>query len=157
MKDRITELYGCKKVLGPYMGSDGRRRCVLYFGEGKTTSRAYARLVIEASLGRKLLSSEHVDHIDGNKKNDAIENLQVLSDQAHRAKTSLEQSLKQCQKVSMACPVCGEDFKVSRWRLSVTEVPCCSRTCARAFKWRNQYTVGGMLAEGGGVEPPRRC
>lgn len=157
MKEKIIDLYGCKNVLGPYMESDGRRRCVLYFGVGKTTSKAYARLLIEASLGRKLLDGEQVDHIDGNRKNDSPENLQVLSYQEHKAKSALEQSIKQSRKVLMECPVCGDDFKVSRWRLKVTEVPCCSRKCAKTFKWRNQYTAGGMLAEGGGVEPPRRC
>jgi hypothetical protein len=34
-------------------------------------------------LGRKLLRSEHVHHKDGNKKNNAVENLEVLSREDH--------------------------------------------------------------------------
>ena len=36
------------------------------------------RLVMEAHLGRKLSQSEHVHHKDGNKRNNAIDNLEIL-------------------------------------------------------------------------------
>ena len=41
------------------------------------------RLVMMRYLGRKLLSNEWVHHIDGNRKNNTIENLQVVSPREH--------------------------------------------------------------------------
>ena len=156
MQAEIAALYGCKYVYGPYQGLDKRRRCVLHFQGNKTISKAYARLVMEAALGRKLNSGEHVDHIDGDKSNDALWNLQVLSDQDHRIKTAMESSARQCQKLTLACPICGADFKASRYRAKRTDAVCCSKPCARRFKWRNGVSSGRFVAEGGGVEPPRR-
>ena len=50
MIDTIKKLYGCINVLGPYVGDDGRKRCVLYFADKSTSSRAYAKLLLEANL-----------------------------------------------------------------------------------------------------------
>jgi hypothetical protein len=156
MRDQITKLYGCRAVYGPYPSKDGRRRCVLYFGGGRTASKAYARLLIEADLGRLLRLDEHVDHIDGNRANDARANLQVLDVSAHRTKSATEQSARRCRKATIFCPVCLTAFKAANWRLERTTAPCCSLVCARKLKWGNQHGSGGMMAEGGGVEPPRR-
>jgi len=41
------------------------------------------RLVMEQYLNRKLLQKEHIHHIDGNKLNNNIENLIILSPQEH--------------------------------------------------------------------------
>lgn len=50
--------------------------------------RGYAyehRLVAEGKIGRRLLPSEVVHHIDGNKQNNEPDNLAVLSREEHRA------------------------------------------------------------------------
>lgn len=41
------------------------------------------RVIMEKYLGRKLLSNEVVHHIDGNKRNNSIGNLQVLNRAEH--------------------------------------------------------------------------
>lgn len=41
------------------------------------------RLVVEQAIGRKLLSTEIVHHKDGNKLNNAIENLEIMSRSEH--------------------------------------------------------------------------
>jgi len=47
------------------------------------------RLVIEKHIGRYLLPSEQVHHIDGDKTNNELSNLQLLSPVDHRMKTLL--------------------------------------------------------------------
>src|ERR1700690_1864168 len=42
------------------------------------------RWVMEQYLGRKLMSNEHVHHIDGNSRNNLIQNLVVLSNSEHQ-------------------------------------------------------------------------
>lgn len=66
--------------------------------EQKTTPRRYKTIVVDGKqvrehrwvmeqyLGRKLETWEHVHHIDGNHLNNAIENLEVLSNADHQRK-----------------------------------------------------------------------
>ena len=42
------------------------------------------RLVMEKHLGRKLSTSEHVHHIDGNVRNNDISNLELVTNSTHR-------------------------------------------------------------------------
>lgn len=139
MFDRITELYGCLKVYGPYQGKDGRRRCVLRFPCGRTTSKAYSRLLVEAELGRILSDDEEVDHADGDNTNDDPNNLQVLSRPDHRKKSGVENSKRTNTRVEVLCPECGRAFMARRYRLKLTASPCCSRRCASRFSGANQY------------------
>lgn len=41
------------------------------------------RLIMENHLGRKLNTNEHVHHINGNPKDNRIENLEILSNVEH--------------------------------------------------------------------------
>lgn len=54
-----------------------------YIRDSKT-DRYVHRIVMEKHLGRELLSSEHIHHIDGNPKNNLIENLLLVSNSQHR-------------------------------------------------------------------------
>jgi len=49
----------------------------------KFLGRHYHRYLIEQSLGRKLQSDEVVHHIDGNKQNNSLDNLKVMSRSEH--------------------------------------------------------------------------
>ena len=50
------------------------------------TTMALARYKMAVELGRLLTEQEQVDHIDNDKTNDAIENLQLLSPEDNRQK-----------------------------------------------------------------------
>ncbi len=58
---------------------EGRRYVVLVREDQTKTCTAYARYLMAVKIGRRLLNTEQVDHIDEDKSNDSIENLQILS------------------------------------------------------------------------------
>lgn len=62
---------------------DGRKAITMYkwLGDGKKKMERmlYSRYLMSVKLGRRLLPSETVDHIDDDKANDSIDNLQILS------------------------------------------------------------------------------
>lgn len=65
---------------------EGRKTIALVEYGGKRTSTAYARYLLACHLGRFLKREEHVDHIDNDKSNDEIGNLQLLSPEENRSK-----------------------------------------------------------------------
>lgn len=68
------------RVLGPYLRTDGRKHLVLTANNSrKKRTLSYSKALLEVSLGRQLVGNETTDHVDGDKTNDAVTNLQVLS------------------------------------------------------------------------------
>lgn len=96
---------------------------VVLVGKGHplADTRGYAyehRLVAEQKIGRPLLPGEQVHHIDGNRQNNAQENLEVLTAAQHRcehrasSKYGLRAPGEPNPEVSCACG-CGS--KISRY------------------------------------------
>jgi hypothetical protein len=83
-------------------------------------------------LNRKLLKWEHVDHIDEDKTNDHISNLQILS-QSENNKKSLKSRGKEKKYVKLYCVVCGTGFKrtmrLHRMRMKEGNLPTCNKSC----------------------------
>jgi len=67
----------------------------------------YHRIVMENHLGRHLNSNEVVHHKDGNKKNNSVDNLEVLSSSEH---SKLHGSMVGRRSVRLKCPQCGKEF-----------------------------------------------
>ena len=65
------------------------------------------RVLMENKLGRLLLSTEIVHHIDGNKKNNSIENLEVMASKEHNRQHTSSRGKKMCL---LKCPECNELF-----------------------------------------------
>ena len=58
------------------------------------------RLVMEEKLGRRLSRAETIHHKDGNRLNNSIDNLELISNREHVFRHRRE-------RIAKACPVCG--------------------------------------------------
>jgi predicted RNA-binding Zn-ribbon protein involved in translation (DUF1610 family) len=118
------------KVYGPYLDrQQGRRIVILAYDDGTRKTTAYARWLMEQHLGRTLDEDEEVDHIDEDKLNDTLSNLQVLPKADHRVKSGTR------TYVEFVCPACGTTAsklasKIRHNRKQGKAGPFCSRSCA---------------------------
>lgn len=113
--------------------SEGRKTITLYNSHKNRSSTQYARYLLSVSLKRYLTKEEQVDHIDNDKTNDNINNLQILS-----LKENVSKSNKK-PDVYLICPVCYITFKRTlkqlrgqKHKLKDNKV-CCSRTCGGKY------------------------
>ena len=83
----------------------------------------YARYIWEDAYG-KILDGLEIDHINGDKTDDRIENLQVIS-----KRYNIQKSHTPKRMVLMTCPICGCQFLFEERNLSTKPNPCCSRKC----------------------------
>src|SRR5687767_8198058 len=92
------------EIYGPYVSEkDGRKRITIYEDDGTTHSMQYCKYLMECKLGRKLTKDETVDHIDDDKTNDDINNLQILS----RADNTAKENRRRAKQRKLICTTCG--------------------------------------------------
>lgn len=110
------------------------------------TNELVHRQVVEASLGRKLLKTEHVHHINGDTHDNRLENLMVLSPQEHNILH------KQKYPRIKTCVICGKEYAPSGSKRKTSKV--CSPECKIALDKANaakrarpisQFDLGGKL------------
>jgi hypothetical protein len=105
-------------------------------GHPNATDNGYVlehRIIMENGIGRLLLDSEIVHHIDGNKKNNVIENLEITSASEH---STLHGKYNIKKMVELKCPWCKNLFiteKRKSFLAKKTEYTCCSRGCRGSF------------------------
>lgn len=123
-------------VYGPYYrDTDDRQHVVLYDGRARITV-SYPKYLVELHLGRLLAAHETVHHKDGDVRNNAVENLEVI-DRATHAK--LHSPAIYVDKLFI-CPVCDKEFILNglqqtrlnseRKRGKCKTGPFCSRRCS---------------------------
>ena len=122
------------------VNKEPRRVVALYNSHGDRTSTSYARYLMSTHLGRYLLPEEHVDHIDNDKLNDTISNLQILSLKANNVKEGLRRAKKNGRWLYSLCPVC-HNVMVKDKRNTQNTGPCnkgkvvsCSRVCSSKLR-----------------------
>jgi len=88
--------------------------------------RAEHRIVVERAIGRRLSSDEHVHHINGNRQDNRLENLEVLSNAEHQRVHDHAAKWRK-PKVACKCQQCGAVYWRKPSRAAITKY--CSRSC----------------------------
>lgn len=118
------------KMYGPYTRKDGRKHAIFVKEDGTKTTKSWPRVLMEAHLGRELLPEETVDHIDGDFRNDSIENLQILS-----LSDNAKKAIPPAEIITLSCKHCGKIFQrrkalyLYETQIRKKDGPFCSRTC----------------------------
>lgn len=117
-----------------YVNKDGRYRCY-----DRVTQKvvSYPRILMAEKLGRPLEPYEEVHHIDGNTKNNSLDNLTVVNKGEHQR----YHSIKYPELVFETCVYCGKKFamtRVQQQRRKSEEKrgkygPFCSRRCSGLY------------------------
>lgn len=98
------------------------RKYVVLIRADKTKScTSYARYLMAESLGRRLEETEQVDHIDEDKSNDILENLQILTQKEnilknHEARCIRDHGTSYMYKHGCRCEKCTNYMKKIRNR-----------------------------------------
>lgn len=93
----------------------------------------YHRIVMENSLGRLLNSNEVVHHINEDKKDNRLSNLQLMNKKEH---SRFHQFQKGRCWVTLKCPNCKTEFEKERNKTFLVKggiYTCCSRSCSGSF------------------------
>lgn len=100
----------------------------------KRKTISYARYLMATHLGRELTKDEQVDHINDDKTDDRIENLQILT----LAENNKKEALRHYKTaIKIKCPWCGKIFykKKANFFTSIGGYyTTCSPKCSRAFQ-----------------------
>ena len=141
MRIKLEEPFASKWRRGYLRTSkDKRKRVDLINSKSHRTTISYARYLVCVSLGYELSSEFEVDHIDTDCTNDSINNLQVLTIEEHRRKTSSENSTGR-SLTDLVCPNCNKEFKKFT-NLIYVEKPKCSRKCNAEYTRKQGKWLG---------------
>lgn len=134
MKIDVIDIYKSKyksAYLVLHEKGDKRKRVYLIGFDGKRKGMLYARYIWEMHNNRELPEGFTIDHIDEDKTNDSIENLQILS-LIDNMRKNVEVRTKRGElniMLKLICPICGKVFDFPKRNLSTHSNPCCSRSC----------------------------
>ena len=126
MKEIISDYYKRKGYECVYINTnkEPRRVATLKKTDGTINSMSYAKYLYTSYYCCDVEKGDHVDHINGDKMDDRIENLQVISGTYNRIKDHRHKEM-----IIRVCPVCGKEFLFSPKNLPTHPNPCCSRRC----------------------------
>lgn len=105
-----------------------RRNVVLFNSEQNRTTISYARYLMCVKIGYVLSNEFEVDHVDDDKTNDSIDNLQILTQQQNAAKNNRLNIIY----YKFDCCICKQDFQLTGRQLGQRRDkinPTCGRAC----------------------------
>ncbi len=99
------------------------------------------RILMEKFLGRGLTYNEIVHHIDGDKRNNELKNLELIDRRVHAGNHTRERA----KYVEITCAECGKKFKMRekwyKYRKLRQRNFFCSHRCSGFGVTDNQYNV----------------
>ena len=136
MKIEVSEYYKNKGVVNVYLlkNHENRQFVVLKYENKEKHTMSYAKYLYTSYYKCDIAKGDEVDHIDNDKTNDVIENLQVISQ-----KLNLNKSKRRKEYLLLECPVCHTTFLFPKHNLCTHPNPCCSRKCGGIKShWKNK-------------------
>lgn len=148
-----------KKVYGPYKHPKRGRQYVIIHDNGTRRSTSFARWLYEEVHKVKVPSHLHVDHIDGDMYNNAIENLQLLTKGENSKKSFLENPKRRKQYKKFYCKVCKEYKSMPLYKYKIRKKTnrfgiTCSRSCASKLVRKKQ--LEGIIPTNGKASNDRK-
>lgn len=107
----------------------------------KVVGKVYLhRHLMSMKLGRWVTEEEVVHHIDGNKSNNRIDNLEIHSKRDH---AQIHQGIR--TKIDLCCPQCGTVFQVPECSAHLRKY--CSDKCSKTSRIKNVNLTKELLDE----------
>lgn len=133
--------YLTQRKTGPQAG---RRNVSLYNHYTDASSVSYARYLMAVHLGRYLNEDEHVDHINNDRSDDRIENLQILSPSENSRKSAQDRVM-----VRLLCPCCKNEFVRRKKQTHLSKLKnkatYCSRRCSGLSGTKHMDLSGNVI------------
>lgn len=149
----LSDFYKKKGFKSSYLITNSEnRKMVCLVGENEERKTiSYAKYLYTSHYNVEVDEGIHIDHINGDKTDDRIENLQAISGTYNRKKDHVVKSM-----LIRTCPVCGTEFLFEERNLSTHPNPCCSRRCGGIKShWgvqKSKATVVGIIDKNEVVE-----
>lgn len=126
----------------PSFNLEGYIAYTIKYEDGSKATVLAHREIVEQSLGRKLTNLEIIHHKDGNKHNNIISNLEILTRSSHAIEHGKERSIT---LIKLVCIYCNKEFERAlseekHFRNQKKAGPFCGKSCVG--KWsRNKQLL----------------
>lgn len=150
MKIKVIDIYKDKykaAYLIKHKNTDNRKRVYLIGYDNSRKGISYAQYVWEEANGCHIPHGFQVDHINEDKTDDRLENLQLILP-VENSRKYIRHAIntgKIVKYIDMICPICGRVFQFERRNLSTHPNLCCSKRCG--YKKGKQSRYGNNISE----------
>ena len=131
-----------------YLGfsTENRRMVYLFNSENDRTTISFARYLMTCKLGFFIPEGYEVDHINDDKTDDRIENLQVLTKEDNTFKQHYNYVMFEQLNYIVTCNCCDIAFVITDREMKMKvaknlQYMFCSRSCAGKFHAHKGYSV----------------
>ena len=126
MKIEVDDYYREKGVIAIYLNTnkEPRRVVAIKYDNGEMHSMSYAKYLYTSIHKCDIPEGEEIDHVNGDRMDDRIENLQKISRNLNKNKSKIRKTM-----IIRECPICHKKFLFELRNLASHPNPCCSRKC----------------------------